>query len=86
MARLWVHETHRVYRDKLAELKDVDLFDKALKDIFKKTFDDIPDVEVLINPLIFCHFAKGVGESKYMPIPSWDNLNKLLVDGPKGYN
>ena len=86
MARLWVHETHRVYRDKLAELKDVDLFDKALKDIFKKTFDDIPDVEVLINPLIFCHFAKGVGESKYMPIPSWDNLNKLLVDCLKGYN
>jgi dynein heavy chain len=75
MARLWVHETSRVYRDKLADLKDIETFDKAHKDIFKKTFDDIPEVEVMINPLIFCHFAKGIGEPKYMPIPKWDNLN-----------
>ena len=86
MLRLWIHETNRVYRDKLADLKDVETYDKTQKDIYKKTFDDIPEAEVFINPLIFCHFAKGIGEPKYMPIPSWDNLNKILVDALKGYN
>ena len=83
MARLWVHETQRVYKDKLAELKDVELFDKTQKDIFKKTFDEMPEPEVFINPLIYCHFSKGIGEPKYMPIPSWDNLNKILTDALK---
>ena len=86
MARLWVHETQRVYKDKLAELKDVELFDKTQKDIFKKTFDEMPEPEVFITPLIYCHFSKGIGEPKYMPIPSWDNLNKILTDALKGYN
>ena len=86
MAKLWVHECARVYRDKLADLKDIDTYDKALKDILKKVFDDLPEQDVLINPLIYCHFAKGLGESKYMPIPSWDNLNKILSDALKGYN
>ena len=86
MLRLWIHETNRVYRDKLADLKDVETYDKTQKDIYKKTFDDIPEAEVFINPLIFCHFAKGIGEPKYMPIPSWDNLNKILIDALKGYN
>ena len=66
MCKLWVHEVNRVYRDKLADLKDIETYDKTLKDIYKKTFDDIPETDVMINPLIFCHFAKGIGEPKYM--------------------
>ena len=36
LARLWTHETRRVYKDKLCESKDLDTFDKAQKDIVKK--------------------------------------------------
>ena len=86
LVRLWAHETMRVYRDKLADGKDIETFDKAQKDILKKSFDDIPEQEVLVNPLIFCHFARGIGEPKYMPIQSWEALNKILTDALKGYN
>jgi len=52
------HETHRVYLDKLADGKDIENFEKVQKDIMKKSFDDIPEGEVLSKPLIYCHFAK----------------------------
>jgi dynein heavy chain len=86
LVRLWAHESMRVYRDKLADGKDLETFDKAQKDILKKSFDDIPEQEVLINPLIYCHFARGIGEPKYMPIQNWEALNKILTDALKGYN
>ena len=59
IVRLWCHETHRVYLDKLADIKDIENFEKVQKDILKKTFDDAPETEVLSKPLIYCHFAKG---------------------------
>ena len=80
LAKLWSHEAQRVYRDKLADVKDIELFDKTQKDILKKSFDDIPEQEVLKTPLIYCHFAKGIGEPKYMPIINWDTLSKILTD------
>ena len=86
LARLWTHETKRVYKDKLCETKDLDTFDKAQKDIVKKCFDEISDTDIFQEPNIFCHFAKGIGEPKYMPISSWDSLQKLLIDALKGYN
>ena len=86
LGKLWCHEVQRVYRDKLADMKDIELFDKTQKDILKKAFDDIPEQEVLKSPLIYCHFAKGIGEPKYMPINNWETLNKILTDALKGYN
>ena len=58
IVKLWCHETHRVYLDKLADNKDIENFEKLQKDIMKKSFDDIPESEVLKKPLIYCHFAK----------------------------
>jgi hypothetical protein len=73
-----------VYKDKLADLKDLDIYDKALKEIIKKSFDEIySENKTLATPLIYCHFAKGIGEPKYMPVTEWDSLHKLLMDALK---
>ena len=86
LLKLWTHEVQRVYRDKLADTKDIEIFDKTLKDAVKKGFEDIPENKVLVKPLIYCHFAKGLGEAKYMPLTSWDSLSQLLTEALKGYN
>lgn len=46
----------------------------------------MPENEYLINPLIYSHFADGVGDLKYMPVWSWSSLQKLLNEAMKSYN
>ncbi|VVC32244.1 Hypothetical protein CINCED_3A002285 [Cinara cedri] len=84
--RLWLHETSRIYGDKLTEKKDQETFTKTITEQIKKTFSDVPDNEYLISPLIFSHFAEGIGDQRYMPVQSWTTLQKLLNDAMTSYN
>ncbi|KAJ8966353.1 hypothetical protein NQ317_001278, partial [Molorchus minor] len=86
LVRLWVHECQRVYGDKLIEEKDIDSFMKVQIDIFKKNFEDIDESIVFEKPNIYCHFAGGIGEPKYMPIKNWTILSKLLNEAMSSYN
>lgn len=47
---------------------------------------DIDEGIVFERPNIYCHFAGGIGEPKYMPIETWEQLNKLLTDAMASYN
>lgn len=38
------------------------------------------------KPLMFCHFAGGIGEPKYMQVQQWNELSKTLVEALDGYN
>ena len=45
------------------------------------------DQEVLkAEPLIYCHFASGIGEPKYLAVPSWESLKKILEEALDSYN
>lgn len=41
---------------------------------------------VFSKPLIYCHFAQGIGEAKYLPVVGWPELNKILVEALDNYN
>lgn len=84
--RLWLHESQRVYGDKLTDEKDIDSFTKMQTDIVKKSFEDIDESIVFDKPNIYCHFANGIGEPKYMPNKSWGSLTKLLQEAQNSYN
>lgn len=87
LVKLYLHESNRVYRDKMVEEKDFDLFDKIQTDMVKKFYDDIDEtLEQVKSMNMFCHFASGVGEPKYMPVQSWPSLNKILVDALDNHN
>ncbi|XP_071446269.1 dynein beta chain, ciliary-like [Hetaerina americana] len=85
LVRLWMHEAQRIYSDKLVEEKDVDTFNKIMKDVVKKTFEEVEDT-MWNKPNLYCHFSHGVGESKYMPVASWESLHKLLTGAMASYN
>ncbi|XP_071881804.1 dynein axonemal heavy chain 17 [Anas platyrhynchos] len=86
LVRLWLHEAERVYGDKLIDEKDQKTFGKMLTDTCKKFFDDLSEDLVFAKPNIYCHFAQGIGEPKYLPVPSWPSLNKLLGEALDNYN
>jgi len=86
LVRLYMHEASRVYRDKLVDDKDIEQFDKLLKDAVKKSFEDMSEIDLYKQPMLFCHFAVGIGEAKYLPIQSYAELNKTLVDALDNHN
>nr|CAD7428767.1 unnamed protein product [Timema monikensis] len=86
LVRLWMHETQRVYGDKLIEDKDIEAFTKIQTDIVKKSFEELDESVLMEKPNIYCHFAQGIGEPKYMPITDWKLLTNLLQDALVSYN
>ncbi|XP_064006872.1 dynein axonemal heavy chain 17 [Pogoniulus pusillus] len=86
LVRLWLHEAERVYGDKLIDEGDQKGFGKVLMDTCKKTFGELGEDLMFAKPNIYFHFTQGMGEPKYLPVPSWPDLNKLLVEALDSYN
>ncbi|NWI70492.1 DYH17 protein, partial [Todus mexicanus] len=86
LVRLWLHEAERVYGDKLVDEEDQKGFEKVLTDTCKKFFSELSEELVFAKPNIYFHFAQGMGDPKYLPVPSWPALNKLLGEALDSYN
>ena len=86
LLRLWMHESARVYGDKLVDEKDISNYSKFVYDIFKKYFEDMDETAVLAKPLIYYHFAMGAGEAKYMPVTDFGSVQKFLTESLNSYN
>ncbi|XP_055509862.1 dynein axonemal heavy chain 17-like [Leucoraja erinacea] len=84
--RLLLHETSRVYGDKLVDTHDIENFPKHQQHMCKSCFADMEESSLFQIPNIFCHFATGIGEPKYLSVGDWPTLNKLLVDALDNYN
>lgn len=57
-----------------------------MQEVVKKGFEEMSEAEVFEEPLIYCHFADGMGDPKYRKILSYPQLAKLLNDALTGYN
>uniref|UniRef100_A0A673MQT0 Dynein axonemal heavy chain 11 n=1 Tax=Sinocyclocheilus rhinocerous TaxID=307959 RepID=A0A673MQT0_9TELE len=84
LVHLWLHESSRVYSDKLMEEKDVELFNKILLDTGKRYFE--VSITSQKPPLIYSHFAHGVGEPRYAQVTDLEKLQKTLMDALEHYN
>ncbi|KAI1886190.1 hypothetical protein AGOR_G00211440 [Albula goreensis] len=86
LVQLWLHETSRVYSDKLVEPKDHELFHKLQLDAARKHFEGVEDHVLLQQPLIYGHFSQGIEESRYTPVTQWDMLRTILEEALESYN
>ncbi|XP_019507533.1 PREDICTED: dynein heavy chain 11, axonemal [Hipposideros armiger] len=86
LMRLWLHESSRVYGDKLIDTKDCDLFQKKILETAYKYFEDVDSHILLQQPLIYCHFADGGEDPCYMPVKDWKVLKTILTETLDNYN
>ncbi|KAF8787223.1 Dynein beta chain like protein [Argiope bruennichi] len=88
LLQLWLHESQRVYRDKLLDQDDLEKFDKILADTLKRNteMDDQTCSAMVSNIPVHCHFAQGIGTSCYQPVSDKSQLVRLLQDALDAYN
>lgn len=86
LVRLWVHECHRVYLDRLIMPDDIENYMAYLK-VGCKQFEFNTD-NLLETPLVYTNFVKSCqGHDKvYMPIEDYAELKKVLEAKLEEYN
>ena len=49
---------------------------------------DLDEEALTAQPNIYCHFAAGVGDPRYMPCTAggWQDLTKILTEALESYN
>uniref|UniRef100_A0A3P8V3P1 Dynein axonemal heavy chain 11 n=1 Tax=Cynoglossus semilaevis TaxID=244447 RepID=A0A3P8V3P1_CYNSE len=86
LALLWLHESSRVYSDRLVDDKDLNLFKKLLMETVHECFEGLEDKCVTRQPLIYWHFSQTGEESSYAPVTDWSVLSTVLTDALESYN
>ncbi|XP_032161875.1 dynein heavy chain 11, axonemal isoform X2 [Mustela erminea] len=86
LIRLWLHESSRVYGDKLVDPKDCDLFQKKMLEMACKYFEGVDSPVLLQPPLVYCHFAHSDPDPCYLPVRDWEVLKTVLTEALDSYN
>jgi dynein heavy chain len=87
---LWLHESERVYGDRLVSYEDLARYNTITQAQHKKVF---PSYNVArfysgetADPLIFCHFAENIQDKVYDMVTSIGKLSSVLEDALREYN
>jgi dynein heavy chain len=87
---LWLHESERVYGDRLVSGADLSKFLTMAEGASKKNFPQFNVAKFFATenaePLIFCHFADNIQDKIYDQVTSIDHLSKTLVAALDEYN
>lgn len=88
--QLWLHESERVYGDRLVSIEDLQKYKGLAQNQAKKTFPSYNVTKFFANekaePLVFCHFAENIQDRVYDQVTSLDSMNKILEEALREYN
>ena len=89
VVRLWLHESERVFADRMIVEEDVVKFYEMQSNVAKKYFESLGMEKLMAKPNIFTTFTTP-GESDdyrpYCPIDNEDKLSSIMQDKLKEYN
>ena len=86
MTQLWLHESERTYGDRLVSVGDLKKYKDIAVEQAKKIFKEMSPPVLFAEPLIFCHFAQGVGDKIYDVVKTFPQLSELLNGALEEYN
>ena len=86
LVQLWLHESERTYCDRLVNLMDAKKYKELALEQAKKYFKEMSPTQLTAEPLIFCHFAQGVGDKIYDNVKTFADLSGLLTGALAEYN
>jgi len=94
LGRLWLHESYRVFSDRMVSEEDVNKFTDIMKEVSKKEMPTLNSDELFGENLFFTNFASiTAGTPKYLPIKTMNegetplqSLNSVLQHRLNEYN
>jgi dynein heavy chain len=88
-AMLWLHESERVYGDRLVNAEDLSKYKALAAAQAKKRFTGINLQNFFgdnADALVFCHFSESIAERLYDRVTSMEKLRHTLDEALREYN
>jgi dynein heavy chain len=87
LVRMWAHECHRVWRDRLITDTDVELYNGFMQ-LGAKEFTDLKPEDIFAEPLVYTAFVSVCEghEQAYLAVPTMDHLKGILEQKLEEYN
>lgn len=90
LVRLWVHESERIYGDRMVTVENINSFRGITADLVKKSFARFNLARYFQQqnpePLIFSNFANGLQETQYDQFANITALSNTLQEALREYN
>ena len=87
---LWLHESERVYGDRLVSISDLTKYNSLVQSQCKKIFPSFPIAKFYAKensePLIFCNFVESIENPVYDQVTCLHSMNGVLEDALREYN
>eukprot|EP00947_MAST-08B_sp_MAST-8B-sp1_P001611 g1611.t1 len=89
---LWLHESERVYGDRLVTKEALKKYNELAHTVAKKRFPALkPTLTTYFNsedpaPLVFCHYTKDIQDMVYDQAVAFDTLTDITVKALHEYN
>ena len=90
LIKLWIHESERIYGDRLSSQENIATYKFIVADLVKKSFSKYNLTKYFQGnnpePLVFAQFVSGLEEKLYDQFSSIDALSERLQEALREYN
>ena len=86
LARLWVHESRRVFGDRLTCEEDREWLENVLHHQIEHSFSLKYEEVVMNKRLVYCNFVTGADSSAYEEVSNMEALKRVVEDALADYN